>query len=63
MHIHVQDRKAIGCKAAYTTRLNHPKPIPKNIKRETILHCANPLFQVKEKTKQKTPKYAVLRQS
>ena len=36
---------------------------PKNLKGETILHCTNPLFQVKEKTKQKTPKYAVLRQS
>lgn len=57
-----QDREVIGCKATYKVKPSKTNP-PKNLKGETILHCTNPLFQVKEKTKQKTPKCTVLRRS
>ena len=56
-----QDRKVIGGKAAY--KVNPPKTNPLELKKRKLHVSYQPLIPSQGKTKQKTPKYAVLSRS
>ena len=56
-----QDREVIGCKATY--KVKPSKTNPQELKRRNYPTLYQPLIPSQGKTKQKTPKYTVLRRS